>query len=604
MNASPPEWNHCGIQATAQDPVGCRGVTIGDTGRCLAHAADTVRGGYLGGLTPGADIDLRGTLITAEVLGPLLDAVRNPETGAPEFGNAAFSAAEFGADVRFEGATFHGDADFAGAAFTSAARFDGVSFNGDVVFDDVHFAGATSFSRSVFGEHAAFNFAAFGTDARFSRSHFAGIAGFSCAEFGAHTGFEDTVFESAARFTAATFTTYARFDGATFEDIGEFTSSEFRRGAWFGKSRFQGTVDFDGSRVGGSLQFNGASFAVGPWFMAATGMETLGMTRTTVTEPTVTQVTAQRLDLTDARVEAPLTLKAGGTEIDLTNAVLTDRLTITSMHHHVAQAGLGPRTDPLSRRPSVTSLSGVDASMVLFFDVDLSSCTFTGAHSLDQLNIEGSCTFGRPPAGLFRMRRRIIVEEARWRKWRTDGPVPGPATLADTYRQLRKAREDAKDEPGAADFYYGEMEMRRHSRRWSEAERWLLQAYWLVSGYGLRASRSLCWLVASMLVTILLLLGFGLPQTSPEQYATGTVPPGGGKVTLVLDKRDPANPTGDRFTGKRFTKALTLTLNSVVFRSSGQDLTTAGGYIEMASRFSEPILLGLAALAVRGRVKR
>jgi hypothetical protein len=32
------------------------------------------------------------------------------------------------------------------------------------------------------------------------------------------------------------------------------------------------------------------------------------------------------------------------------------------------------------------------------------------------------------------------------------------------YRALRKAREDAKDEPGAANFYYGEMEMRRHAR--------------------------------------------------------------------------------------------------------------------------------------------
>ena len=29
------------------------------------------------------------------------------------------------------------------------------------------------------------------------------------------------------------------------------------------------------------------------------------------------------------------------------------------------------------------------------------------------------------------------------------------------YRALRKGREDSKDEPGAVDFYYGEMEMRR-----------------------------------------------------------------------------------------------------------------------------------------------
>lgn len=82
------------------------------------------------------------------------------------------------------------------------------------------------------------------------------------------------------------------------------------------------------------------------------------------------------------------------------------------------------------------------------------------------------------------------------------------------------------------------------------------------------------------------------------------MPPGGGTVTFEIDKADPQNPAGERFTGGRFEKALNVTLNSVVFRSSGQDLTTAGTYIEMASRLTEPILLGLAVLAVRSRVKR
>ncbi|MFB7216126.1 hypothetical protein [Streptomyces sp. NPDC056255] len=37
---------------------------------------------------------------------------------------------------------------------------------------------------------------------------------------------------------------------------------------------------------------------------------------------------------------------------------------------------------------------------------------------------------------------------------------------------------------------------------------------------------------------------------------------------------------------------------------SGQDLTTSGTYIEMLSRVTEPVLLGLAVLAVRNRVER
>lgn len=104
-----------------------------------------------------------------------------------------------------------------------------------------------------------------------------------------------------------------------------------------------------------------------------------------------------------------------------------------------------------------------------------------------------------------------------------------------------------------------------------------------------------------MLVTIVLLMGFGLPLNSAKQQATGTVLPGGGKVTFEIDKAGPQNPTGNRFTGERFEKALNVTLNSVVFRSADQDLTTAGTYIEMASRLAEPVLLGLAVLAVRNR---
>ncbi|UTP36790.1 hypothetical protein [Streptomyces rapamycinicus] len=63
-------------------------------------------------------------------------------------------------------------------------------------------------------------------------------------------------------------------------------------------------------------------------------------------------------------------------------------------------------------------------------------------------------------------------------------------------------------------------------------------------------------------------------------------------------------PTDDRFTMKRFDKSLQVVLNSVVFRSSGQDLTTWGTYTEMVSRFTEPVLLALAILAMRSRIKR
>lgn len=135
-------------------------------------------------------------------------------------------------------------------------------------------------------------------------------------------------------------------------------------------------------------------------------------------------------------------------------------------------------------------------------------------------------------------RRRTLAEEHHWRALSTSQPAspsgsmptprqwcpgpyhpdpgltPGPEDVAALYRQLRKAFEDGKNEPGAADFYHGECEMRRHGRAGTpKGERRLLWGYRLLSGYGLRASRALGWLSAAMLVTILLLMGFDCPRT-------------------------------------------------------------------------------------------
>ncbi|MER5706276.1 hypothetical protein AB0G79_29955 [Streptomyces sp. NPDC020807] len=339
------------------------------------------------------------------------------------------------------------------------------------------------------------------------------------------------------------------------------------------------------------------------------------------------------------RFESTATLRVRRAEVDLGYAVLAAPVALTA-HPAPFTTGTGVVDEGLLTGPDrvrVTSVQGVDAAHLVLTDTDLSECLFSGAFHLDQLRLEGRTTLAPTPTGFHRRgiapirwtRRRTLAEEHHWRahsagqpsgpadappeprRWR-NGPdhgdparTPDPDDVAALYRQLRKAFEDGKNEPGAADFYYGECEMRRHDRTGTpKTERRLLWAYWLLSGYGLRASRALGWLAAAMLTTILLLMAFGLPASSPKQEATGTVPAGGGKVTFVIDKQDPKNPVKDRFTAKRFDKALSVTLNSVVFRSSGQDLTTAGTYIEMTSRILEPALLALAVLAIRGRIKR
>ena len=161
-----------------------------------------------------------------------------------------------------------------------------------------------------------------------------------------------------------------------------------------------------------------------------------------------------------------------------------------------------------------------------------------------------------------------------------------PEQIGGLYRALRKGREDAKNEPGAADFYYGEMEMRRHARLLSTAnldgqsgvssrgrvERAILTAYWLVSGYGLRAWRAVAWLAAvtAILALAFYLWGFTVPP-HPDSYWT----------SLLYSFR------------------ATLSLTDTAIK-----LTAWGQLLQGILRLTGPVLLGLAVLALRGRVKR
>jgi hypothetical protein len=115
--------------------------------------------------------------------------------------------------------------------------------------------------------------------------------------------------------------------------------------------------------------------------------------------------------------------------------------------------------------------------------------------------------------------------------------LPLPAgQIGGLYRALRKRREDAKDEPDAADSYYGEMELRRHAGRPTtdgstgnptgevyrgQVERAILTVYWLVSGYGLRAWQTLAWLAAvtAVFAVAFHLAGFARP---PQQARVGS----------------------------------------------------------------------------------
>ncbi|WP_406336355.1 pentapeptide repeat-containing protein [Streptomyces zaomyceticus] len=645
MSTPPPEptapsWPYCAHGANpAADPVGCRGIHVPGHTACLAHLTDTDRNAYLAGLTPGADIDHRSTPFTEDLLDRLLTALADPITTHPHLGHARFDAAQFTGDASFNEVQFTGTAWFVGARFTHAARFSrarfahaarfgGARFSDDVWFNEAQFTGVAWFDHVQFNGEARYNQAQFTSNARFPWAQFTSSAQFASAQFTGTALFAEVQFSDTANFSKAQFTGTAAFD------VVEFTGNARFKGA-----QFTGDVRFNGAEFTGDARFDDAQFLMASWLGPIACVGTVDLSGAVFGAPVTLEIAARQVSCLRTRWESTATVRVRRASVDLGYAVLAAPVAVTA-HPAPFTTGDTAVDESLLTGPAgaqVTSVQGVDAAHLVLTDTDLSDCLFYGAFHLDQLRLEGRTTIAPTPIGWHRRgiiplrwtRRRALAEEHHWRaqsagqpalpagaeppadRWRTGPHHPNPAHTPDPddvvalYRQIRKAFEDSKNEPGAADFYYGECEMRRHDRTGTpKTERGLLWAYWLLSGYGLRAARALGWLAAAMLVTIVLLMAFGLPASSPKQEATGIVPPGGGTISFTIDKQDPKNPTADRFTGKRFDKALSITLNSVVFRSSGQDLTTVGSYIEMTSRLLEPALLALAVLAIRGRVKR
>ncbi|RKE17648.1 pentapeptide repeat-containing protein [Streptomyces sp. TLI_171] len=653
---SAPPWPHCGDGASAADPVGCRGVPVGAGRECLRHLPRPARTGYLRTLTAGSALDLRGTPLDRPLLDALRAACTDTATGRPRFGRVDFSGAEFLGDAPFDGAAFTDTAVFTGAVFAGTARFDRAVFDDDAWFDDVVFARDARFNQVVFHDRARFrravfrgcawfDVATFTSTAQFRSAAFERTAWFDAAAFTRAGRFDGAVFRDAAWFDTAAFARDARFDAAVFDGLARFTVARFARTAqfdaatfadtaWFDSAAFAGAARFDAVAFAGEARFDGAVFEglqhLGP--MVGAGRIVFDRARFSGVQVAV-EAAAAELAFTRAAFDGSAVLRLRYAELQLNRATLSAPVTV----HFWPVPFTGPTGAPLDEGPlgagslsaavRLLDLEGVDVAHLVLTDVDLSRCRFTGAFHLDQIRIGFGCRFAAPPAGWHRRgvlpvrwsRRKVIAEEAHWRAlapgpdgrgWPT-GPhhaVPGlgPATgdLAGVYQQLRKAFEEARNEPDAADFYYGEMEMRRHDRQRPRAERRLLGAYWLASGYGLRASRALSGLLAAMGVTLLAMMLFGLPNDSPDPQTTGSYADGAVRVTTRTPDPVLTLPLRRRVTAARAEKAALVVVNSVVFRSSGQNLTLTGTVVEMASRIGEPVLLGLAALAVRSRVKR
>ena len=646
------DWLTCG----AGDTSGCTGVQIESFGRCWAHLSPEELRQALSSLAPGKNLDLRGTILDGRLLGQILRAFRDPHSRELLIGDASFENTRINGEVSFEDAVFNGNARFLetefggtahfyGAEFKADAWFNHTNFRGyvdfgharftltsfkDVKFHDVaefedviftkrtefnraEFRGRGNFPRTQFHHEARFYDVKFNAGAWFGNGEFQGSAGFSGAVFAMEADFHMTRFGSDSSF-GAKFDGEALFTDASFSGKADFSEASFNGFAWFNKARFGADVAFVTAKTGAGISFRDVTFAgharfdefkaegwviVGPSAVGGElwldGFEAGGIVEVTAA--------ANQVKCANAKFNDQVKLSLVGGDLWLVDSVFAAPATIESSLRKVGRAGPEPGETPV--RVRLRSLRGTDAEHLTLTDVDLSRCVLSGLRRPEQLRLEGRCVFAPTPRSLYWWRgmlrilywrwgivpwrwttREALFEEHLWRASRASpGPHGGwarrtedsgevtPERLEVLYRQLRAVLEVARNEPGAADFYYGEMEMRRRAAR-NRSERWLLNGYWLVSGYGLRGSRALAGLVGLILSAALVLQLTGFPGPVPGYlycalYAAGSV--------------------------------LSLSLASGHLPAV---LTAWGDVIRIVLRVGGPVLLGLAALAVRGRVKR
>ncbi|MGW7452115.1 SAV_2336 N-terminal domain-related protein [Streptomyces sp. NPDC054787] len=221
-------WPTCGLAVPQADPAGCTGIRLTGYDRCLAHVEGSERRAYLRTLRHLPGVDLRGTTFEDGLLGEVLGALKEQESGRVLLGGASFDHARFvddwtGVPSTFSGrssfqcAVFEGWAGFEAASFAGAASFDDAVFRQGAAFDRSRFHRGASFRRARFGDGTGFTRAVFVEDASFARAVFegkadlAGIKATGPVDF-TLTAFRGTVALDAAEFSAAVSFAHARWE--------------------------------------------------------------------------------------------------------------------------------------------------------------------------------------------------------------------------------------------------------------------------------------------------------------------------------------------------------------------------------------------------------
>jgi uncharacterized protein YjbI with pentapeptide repeats len=570
--------------------------------------------------------------------------------GAATFKSAAiFSETTFADEAIFDDATFERGAGFDKATFKNWAHFERVTFERWAFFNKASFEGWAFFDRATL-RGAFFSKVTFKDLAAFYRATLHNAL-FSEATFEDRAVFREAAFKDSARLDRATFKDEADFGGATFEADADFQAVMFEETRQLGPLLVAGLVSFDEAVAQQRVQIEVSAavlvcrrtrFLEGVHLRvrwAQIELDGADLAKPSVVSGALTFDGLDECSLTPGWHQRPGPPRPAGrpwiaslrhadvaglavADVDLQACWFTgvhnlDRLrlespkafTATPGWHAVETGWAWPPACWWTRRQTLAE----EHAWRVTFERGIRR---VGWHASQTWPISpnhwvapGQLT--RSPAGhwwrhvarivrdwrhtarrltLLRALRTAHLQQAReTARWRRDRA----REIANLYRALRKGREDNKDEPGAADFYYGEMELRRKATPPS-VERAILSAYWLVSGYGLRAWRALAAVLIALTLFAMLMVTVGFQQSRPAQLAA-TGPTG----VAAPAQSTPAADTS-------FVDAMLYGARTAIGlpRTPQPNLTRWGDVLQILLRIIVPVLLGLSVLSIRGRVKR
>lgn len=470
-----------------------------------------------------------------------------------------------------------GAVSFQSITFTEPQDFSTWSFPGRTSFVGSRFAAATTFSCTTFGGETLFINARFNTEPDFSSSRFDGPARFF-----------DATFDRDCNFDKATFADQSSFDQVTFGGIGFFYGARFEKAASFGYATFEGPANFSEAMFSDQASFHASRFSDEAEFAQAKFGGVVYLSESSFARP---------LDIDAGRlIMNKVNLHAGG------NVRVRSTVSLERCHVSGAPLTVVAASDTIEG-PDVTSLLDATLHTPLLIEPGVRVSGRLGhIANLSNLTISSSSLrlYGGGPSKFRIVRalkrfgaksesRRLLADESL-----SLGLNEARLTLArcrDLYRGLRVGAEHQGDHVSGDDFYYSEMTMRRliskaDKRRGEEV---LLSAYWLVSGYGLRATRALVSFTF-LVIGSAWLMGLGgdfAPTCQPEPLgATGTSVSACSKLSFPRS-------------------ILYMTRASVSFTNEpGNHLSYVESALQLGVRFAGPALLALGILALRARFKR